>query len=220
MNIQKAVSAIQNDVVAGLPGLSNMSKFSLEQIEDDIIEERLAVIKDYSIKNLLPVKDLIMSIDCIPVDCGDITGCCGDSGISPQAHFKVPQILNDWGMEGIQYIGSVDRMNSFKVYTDMSFRNHKYRRRGATKPYVWINTTPDAEGMYNGYVFNTPFLKLISISAVFKDPRQLDIYSCCNFDQYDNKSFIDTEVRRRLTEKYIRYYRQMATAHTPNTQQT
>lgn len=218
MNIEKTIAAIQNNVVAGLPGLASASRFSLEQIEDDVIEERLLIIKEYSAKNLLPVKDLVMSINCIPVDCKDLSGCC-NLGISPQSHFKIPQILNDWGMDGIQYVGTVDRLIPFKVYTDTAFRIHKHRRRGSNKPFVWIDTTPDIEGFYNGYIFNAPFIQVLSVSAVFKDPRQLYDYACCGREMFDNKTFIDAEVQKRLTEKYIRYYRQMATANTPNDQQ-
>lgn len=219
MNIEKTASAIQNNVVAGLPGLTSAPRFSIEQIEDDIIEERLLIIKEYSAKNLLPVKDLAMSINCISVDCEDISGCCSDVGVQPQSHFKVPQVLNDWGMDGIVYVGSVDKQNPFKVYTDSSFRMHKFRRRGVGKPYVWIDTTPDSDGFYNGYIFNAPFIKVLSITAVFKDPRQLYEYACCNTEMFDNKTFIDAEVQKRLSEKYIRYYRQIATANTPNDQQ-
>lgn len=217
MNIKKTVSAIQNNVVSGLPGLASSSRFSLEQIEDDVIEERLLIIKEYSAKNLLPVKDLVLTLDCIPVGCKSITNCCIE-GVDPNKHFEIPQVLNDWGMEGIQYIGSVDRQLPFSVYTDVSYRNHKHRRRRPNKPFVWINTTPNENGLYDGYIFNAPLIQVISISAVFKDPRQLEEYACCNEAMFDNKTFIDAEVQKRLTEKYIRYYRQMATSQFPNNQ--
>lgn len=218
MNIEKTVSAIHNDVVSGLPGLAHQPRFSLEQIEDDVVEERLVVIKEYASKNLLPVKDLAITISCIPVDCDSLSQCCGNFDELPTNHFKIPQTLNDFGFEGIQYIGSVDMHVPFKVYTTHAFRRHKHKRRGGEKPYVWINTTPDAEGMYNGYVFNAPLISVLTATIIPKDPRQLDKYACCNQDAFDNKSFIDREVRKRVTEAYVRYYRQLITANTPNTQ--
>lgn len=217
MNIEKTISAIQNNVVSGLPGLSKGLRFSLEQIEDDVIEERLLIIKEYSAKNLLPIKDLQLTISCIPVDCKDLSGCCS-SPVSPERHFKIPQVLNDFGAEGIRYIGTVDMALPFKVYTDHGFKRHQYRRRGADKPYVWINTSPDNDGYYDGYIFNAPLIQVLTVSAIFKDPRQLDIYACCNSEMFDNKSFLDAEVQKRLTEKYIRYYRQMATSQGANDQ--
>jgi len=39
---------------------------------------------------------------------------------------------------------------------------------------VYIDTTPNANGMYDGFIFNAPLLKSISIIAIFKDPRQLE----------------------------------------------
>ena len=42
-------------------------------------------------------------------------------------------------------------------------------------------------------------MKQISITAIFKDPRQLEEYSCCNEFGDDNFNFINNEVRNRLT---------------------
>jgi len=50
-------------------------------------------------------------------------------------------------------------------------RNHKYRRRGKDKPYVWIDTTPNENNMYDCFIFNAPLLSAVSITAIFKDPR-------------------------------------------------
>jgi hypothetical protein len=36
--------------------------------------------------------------------------------------------------------------------------------------------------MYDGFIFNAPLLKEISITAAFKDPRQLKKYKCCTDD--------------------------------------
>jgi hypothetical protein len=68
--------------------------------------------------------------------------------------------------------------------------------------------------MYDGFVFNAPLLKEISISAIFKDLRQLSNYECCIED--DNMSFINSEIKQRVTEKKIKYYRQLAQAVMPN----
>ena len=52
--------------------------------------------------------------------------------------------------------------------------------------------------MYDCFVFGAPLLKNISVTAIFKDPRQLEKYSCCLENQDDNLSFIDNEVKKRL----------------------
>lgn len=63
--------------------------------------------------------------------------------------------------------------------------------------------------MYDCWVYNAPFLKSISVIGIFKDPRQLINYGCCSLD-INNMTFIDAEIKKRLTEKKLRYYRQLA----------
>ena len=122
------------------------------------------------------------------------------------AHFEIPQILNDYGAASIDYIGSVDREVPFIYFTSStSFRYRKYRKRGKNKPYVWIDTTPNESGMNDCFVFNAPFIYNVSITALFKDLRQLSNYECCLPD--DNMTFINNEIKKRVTEKKIRYYR-------------
>lgn len=221
--LEKLASAIRNDVVGGLRGYHTNLSMSLEQLEQDIIDERLQVLKEYSLKGVLPLRDLYISINCIPVDCKNIERCrcnisdeCSDP---PIAHFEIPQVVNDYGNMSIDYIGSTDRQLPFIVYTSSTaFRYHKYRKRGKNRPYVWIDTTPNENGMYDCFVFNAPLLSYVSVSAIFKDIRQLERYSCCTNLQDDNMSFINNEIKKRLTEKKIRYYRALSTPNLPNDQ--
>ena len=96
------------------------------------------------------------------VDCKALEKCqCRESNYNTKiAHFEVPQILNDYGSLAIEYIGSPDKQLPFVYYTSLaSYRNHKYRKRGKNKPYVYIDTTPNENNMYDCYVFNAPLLK-------------------------------------------------------------
>lgn len=221
--IEKLASAIRNDVVGGLKGYHTNMSMSIEQLMDDIIDERLQILKEYSLKGVLPIKDLYISINCVPVDCKDLERCgaCRDNDCpTPTAHFEIPQILNDYGSSSIDYIGSTDRMNPFIYYTgSTAFRNHKYRKRGKNKPYVWIDTTPNENGMYDCFIFNAPLISQVSITAIFKDLRQLGNFQCCAELQDDNMSFINNEIKKRLTEKKIRYYRALSPQNLPNDQQ-
>lgn len=65
MIFKKLASAILNDVMSGLKGLHSNQSMSLEQLEDDIVDERLQIIKEYQLKGILPINDLILTIDCI-----------------------------------------------------------------------------------------------------------------------------------------------------------
>lgn len=222
--IQKLASAIRNDIISGLRGYHTNMSISMEQLEDDIIDMRLQILKEYSLKGILPAKDLYISVNCIPVDCKDLERCrcrnVDECFSTPTAHFEIPQIVNDYGALSIDYIGSSDRQLPFIYYTSLAnYRNHKYRKRGKNKPYVWIDTTPNENGMYDCFVFNAPMLAQVSVSAIFKDIRQLERYNCCTELQDDNKSFINNEIKKRLTEQKIRYYRQLAAPLKPNTQE-
>lgn len=217
--VKKLASSIYNDVMTGLIGITSTPNMSIEQLEDEIIDERLTIIKEYSLKNLIPIKDLVMAINCVPLDCKALDKCpCSADYSEPQSHFQIPQIVNDLAENSIMYIGSVDKLTEFKVYTSNAFIYHKYMRRGSEKPYVYISTTPNENNLYDGWVFNAPLLEIVSIVAVFKDPRQSQQFYCCIEDDLENYSFISNEVRKRLTEKKLRYYRQLYTGPTPNTQ--
>lgn len=218
--IQKLASAIYNDVMSGLSGITSTPSMSLQQLEDDVVDERLQIIKEYSLKNIIPKKDLLVSINCIELDCKSLDKCpCDQSYTKPQLHFQIPQLINDFAEESISFIGSIDKSVQYKVYMSTAFNYHKYLRRGSEKPYVYIETTPNENNMYDGWVFNSPLLKVISIIGIFKDPRQLENYECCNTSEdFDNFSFISTEIKKRLTEKKLRYYRQLAIQPPPNTQ--
>jgi hypothetical protein len=111
--IEKLASAIYNDVMSGLAGMSNTPTISLPQLEDDCVDERLQIIKEYSAKNILPRKDLLMSINCVEVDCLSLDKCPSCSASNPykvpELHFQIPQIINDFADDSIEYIGSVDK---------------------------------------------------------------------------------------------------------------
>lgn len=221
--ISKLASAIRNDVVSGLQGYHTNLSMSEEQLEDEVVQMRLLILKEYSLKGILPVKDLFLSVNCIPIDCKNMERCrCNteDECLGPPtAHFEIPQVLNDYGSLSIDYIGSTDRQMPFIIYTSSTaFRYHKYRKRGKHRPVVWIDTTPNENGMYDCFVFGAPLLNAVSITAVFKDPRQLENYSCCVDMQDDNMSFVDSEIQKRITEQKIRYYKQFAAPNLPNDQ--
>ena len=46
MELSKIASAIYNDVMAGLSGINANPTISLEQLEDEVVEERQTVIKE------------------------------------------------------------------------------------------------------------------------------------------------------------------------------
>lgn len=218
--INKLASAIYNNIVGGLAGITATPNISIAQLEDDVVDEWLQIIKEYAAKNLVPRKDLLMAINCIELDCEALDRCCVNPNPSevPVLHFELPQVVNDNIEDTIEYIGSTDKQDQYKVYTDTSWQYHKYLRRGSEKPFVYVEPTPNKNNMYDAWLFNNPFAKRISVIAIFKDLRQLANYSCCANEDLENRTFIAAEIKKRLTEKYIRYYRSFYPGVQPNTQ--
>lgn len=217
MELSKLASSIWNDIEAGLSNMNANPNLSLEQLEDECIEKREAIIKEWYLKGILKPHDLMLAINCIPVNCDDPAKCCyTDSGKS-ETHFEIPVLLNDLGFNAIEWIGSADRGERYDVYyTPDALKYRKYKKHGAHKPYVYIEKTPNENGMYDGWIFNLPFVKIISVIGAFKDPRQLEQFNCCNSVDYLEMGSVSDEIKRRLTEQKLRYYRGAQVL--PNTQ--
>lgn len=227
MYIEKLASQIRNDVVSGLRGYHQNLSMNMDQLADEIVACRLEILHQYFLKGQFPIKDLLISINCVDVDCKSLERCkCGkiNDGDTITAHFEIPQLISYYGKQAIEYIGSTDRQNKFTIITSLSeFKNKKYRKRISKKPYVWIDYSPNENGMLDCFLFNAPFLKQVSITAVFKDPRQLNQYRCCNLDELNgpdvNTSFVDQLVKDKLTKEKLYYYRQAQVPLKPNTQE-
>lgn len=227
MYIEKLASQIRNDVVSGLRGYHQNLSMNMEQLQDEIVACRLEILHQYFLKGIFPIKDLLIAINCVNVDCESLERCsCREYNPDDTlvAHFQIPQVISYYGKQAIDYIGSTDRRNKFQIITSLTeLENRKYKKRGAEKPYVWIDYSPNSSGMLDCFIFNAPFLEQVSVVGVFKDPRQLNQYHCCNTDELNgpdiNMSFVDQLVKDKLTKEKLYYYRQMAAQRLPNDQQ-
>ena len=210
MTIEQIASAVINDVEAGIVGLHENITLSQEQIEDEVVAERERVILEWWKKNILQKGDLLTAINCVVVDCKDPAKCCNNSAGYSEKHFEIPQTIAGLGEDSIYWVGSADKKQSYSVYySPVQAKYHKYKRR-ANKPYVYIERTPNENGMYDGWVFNLPYVKTISIIGIFRDPRQLERIGCDG--NCDNKGgdfgSITMEVKDRLTRSKLYFYRQ------------
>ena len=220
MELSRISSAIYNDIVSGLAGMNANPTISIEQLEDEIIEMRHTVVKDWYLKGLLKPEDMLSAINCIPVDCTDPSKCPDCYGVKPlksELHFEIPRLMDDLGEAAIKYIGSTDRTTSYDVYFNRdAIKMHNHKRRGANKPYVYIEKTPNANGKYDGWIYNLPFVKRITVIGVFNDPRDLSEYSCCDEQEYLDLGAVSNEVKMRLTKLKLQYYRQNLQQPQPN----
>lgn len=224
MVYNQMASAILNDIYTGTRGLHSNIALSVEQLEDEIPLTRLQVIKQHAIQGTLNEKDLLYSINCIPLDCASLDRCPECVITNPECpedevpHFEIPQVIQEINTKGIHYVGSTDRMRPFSIYTSPS--SLKYRNKGRysiNRPYVYIDMVPNTNGKLDGYVFNAPLMKTISVVAMFKDLRDLQEYNCCQ-DVKPNMSSVDLETQRILTDTKIKYYRQLAMPNLKNDQ--
>lgn len=228
MYLDKLASQIKNDILSGLGGYHSNLGLNIEQLKDECVNTRLLIIKEQYLKGILPIKDLLIAINCIEVDCESLERCKCRESIDDTfvAHFQIPQLIHDFGKQAIEYIGSTDRRNPFQIVTSLAeLETRKYRKRGKNKPYVWIDLAPNNEGMLDCFIFNAPMIKQISVVGLFKDPRQIERYYCCKSEDDfaltgsdDNMSYISQLVKERLTAEKIRYYRQLAMPVKPNDQ--
>lgn len=227
MYIERLASQIKNDILAGLRGYHHNLSLNLQQLEDEVVQTRLFIVRQQVMSGVLPLRDLLTAINCVDVDCESLERCkCNSDGCDTLvAHFQIPQIMSEFGPDSIDYIGSIDRKQRFMIIHSLSeLQMRKYRKRGKDKPYVWIDYAPNAEGMLDCFLFNCPFIKQVSVVGIFKDPRQLEEFKCCADSGYseagpdDNYSYISQLIKDKLTNDKIKFYRQLATPNLPNNQ--
>ena len=223
MEISVMASAILSDLKSGLAGMNSNPNISIDQIEDEIIEVRQSIIREMYTKGILQKHDLMLAINCIEVDCKDPAKCCNAPSGKSVLHFEIPQLVDSMGLDAIDFIGSADRGNNLKknVYFSSKTANyHKYKRFGATDPYIYIEKTPNENKMYDCWIYNIPFVKKISIIGIFKDPRQLEWFECCNSDDanYRDLGSISDMIKEKITKSKFYYYRQAIEIPVPNKQ--
>lgn len=224
MNVNQIASAIINDLFSGnLVSLSNRAMISQEQIEDECIEARCAIIKDWYLKNMLNLGDMMVAINCVEVDCKDQNKCSCMSSLANAKmakHFEIPQLMPGLGVDALAFVGSTDRSHAFKVYYNLEAikcQQHyqKYRKRLNNKPFVYIEKTPNENGMYDCWIFDAPFVQYIAVIGIFKDPRQLEKYNCCDDIDYLEMGAISNEIKNRILQKKIQLYRTSAPPAAP-----
>ena len=224
MNVNQIASAIINDLFSGnLVSLSNRAMISQEQIEDECIEARCAIIKDWYLKNMLNLGDMMVAINCVEVDCKAQNKCSCMSSLANAKmakHFEIPQLMPGLGADALAFVGSTDRSHAFKVYYNLEAIKYqryyqKYRKRYNPKPFVYVEKTPNKNGMYDCWIFDAPFVQYIAVIGIFKDPRQLEQYNCCDNTDYLEMGAISNEIKNRILQKKIQLYRTPAPPAAP-----
>jgi hypothetical protein len=214
MTLDMIASAIQNNVLGGLKGVTNFS-YSIEQLRDEVGVMRNAVLRELSMKGLLrpdSVPELAQRINCVPVRCRDISDCCSEvadyyAATAEKAtvyHAQLPALAYLAGISPILYLGKKGMQRPFKVWYDQSWAYNQYEPATSRRPFVWV------EGQ-NAWFFNQrEGLEEISIRAVFEDVSAVERYDCCEkLDQapFPAPDYIIQLIIHKLSEQYLRYYR-------------
>lgn len=129
MTIEQISSAIYNNVVTGLAGITSNPKISIEQLQDEVVAEKNQIMREFLLKGVLSLEELFLAINCIEVSCDYMSKCCELQVGEKALHFEIPPIVYLSGIDTIRFVGSIDRNTKYNVYTDEAYRFHKHRRR-------------------------------------------------------------------------------------------
>ena len=62
MTIEAIASAVYNNVVGGLTGISSNPKISLEQLQDECVAEKNHILREYLLKGIMNFEELFLSL--------------------------------------------------------------------------------------------------------------------------------------------------------------
>ena len=223
MTLRQLATAVRNNVVDGLKGVESTA-FSTEQLEDEILLATPAVILEFATKGILNIDRITQRMDGIKLACEDLSANCAVSAHECAPHFEIPS-LNLSALNPMPFLGTMDGKFTFKVYLDREYRFHKYRLSTGNRPFAWVSTTSNQNGLFDVYLFNLgkyENLKFISLEALFDNPYDLlntPYYSQFSNAEYYAPAIIQSALIDQLTKKYVQYYRQLAQPLKPNTQE-
>ena len=224
MTHNEIASTIRNRVADGLSGNISNQALSVEQLLEEIDLARADFAHKYALTPKLDPKFMMQEIDILKIECRNLSeDCFIKSPGEGVASVKVPKVMPIFGESGVQYLGLVNMQEAFAVYYHPEdIRNHKVRIRTSRRPYAWIDTAPDSNDMHTIYFFNLgPHngLKYVKIRAIFEHPTRVHIDNPNAADmEYPAPLHMQNAIIDALTEKYVRYFRQLNEVPVPNTQ--
>lgn len=224
MTHNEIASAIRNRVADGLSGNLSNQAFSVEQLLEEIDLQRADFAHKYAQTNKLDPKYLVQEIDTQEIVCRNLSDDCfiqspGDDIPS----IKIPKVLPLLGDNAIEWVGLHNMQENFDVYFHPEqIKDHKVRIKTRHRPFVWADTAPDSNDMMTLWFFNlgkfNP-LKFVKVRAVFEHPTRVAINNPLVLDmEYPAPLHMQNAIIDALTEKYVRYFRQLNTPNVPNTQ--
>jgi len=224
MTHNEIASTIRNRVADGLSGNIVDQAFSIEQLLEEIDLQRADFANKYAIQGTkLDPKFLMQEIDILKLECRDLSEDCLIGSHDSVPSIKIPKIMPLFGESAIQYLGLVNMQEAFAVYYHPEdIRNHRVRIRTKNRPFAWVDLSPDKNDMLTIYLFNLgPHngLQYLKLRGIFEHPTRVNINNPNASDmEYPAPLHMQMAIIDALTEKYVRYYRQLNVPPVPNTQ--
>lgn len=223
MTPNEIASTIENNVTDALSGAILNRAISTEQIEGevDLLREKLAFEQLKAGK--IDLKYFLQNIDSLQLTCRDFTKDCGALKSGDQLpSIKIPKLMATQDDSQIEYIGIANKQKRFLIYYDVDdIINHSRRLKTSNSPFVWVDLTPDRDDLVTAYFFNLGKyndLKYVDIRAAFAKPMQIKpLDPDYLYKEYPAPGYIQEMIISTLSERYIRYYRQLNVNATPNT---
>ena len=225
MTHNEMASAIRNRTADGLSGNIVDQAFSIEQLMDEIDLMRADFAHKYAATQKLDPTYMVQEPkELFKIICRNMSPDCGVLGWGENvASIKIPRIMPLFGEQAVQYLGLNNMQEAFAVYFHPEdIRNHKVRIKTRHRPYAWLDTAPDSNDMQTIWFFNmgeyNP-LQFVKLRAVFEHPSKVNADMPNHLDaEYPAPLHMQNAIIDALTEKYVRYFRQLNIPNIPNTQ--
>lgn len=218
-------SAIRNRVANGLSGSIADQALSVEQLMDEIDLLRADFAHKYSNGSKLDPTFLVQEPNTLfKIVCRNMAPGCGIPAWGDNvASIKIPKLMPLFGDKSIQYLGLDNMQEAFAVYFHPEdIRNHRVRIKTRNRPYGWVDTAPDGNDLQTIWLFNLGSynpLQFLKLRAVFEHPSKINIDSLGGLDkEYPAPLHMQNAIVDVLTEKYVKYFRQLNIPSLPNTQ--
>jgi hypothetical protein len=190
-----------------MPYIGN-ANISNRQIEDEVIMHKNALL--FEARNIMTEADaqyLIAEINCIPVECKDISFCCKDKSDERVYVASIPQLSSVTRLPALSYVGTIDQQYPYRIVTREAYLYVNYAKWTKRMPTAWYRQNLN-EG--NLVLFNLGFEpEVISIRGVVQNEQDLKKFSCACTDDDTlvyAPDWILTKVIDAVTERYMSQY--------------
>lgn len=219
MTLNEIASAIRNHISDGLSGAVANYSYSVEQLKEEIILMRNKLLFERATAGKVNLKQYYQTYPGVILNPEDISASKVLTSYKRALGFTSPRIISTINDESeVVLIYTINNERSFKVYRTIEYRDHKYRQKTKRAPFVYLDTTIDAEGFVKGWLMNTTqyeSIRAITIQAVFSNP--MDVPGFNEDKEFPAPLESQNDIITALTAQYVQYYRQMNIIPRPNT---